>query len=114
MIAVRLLALTLLMGGTAVPALATSTSTTPPTDPPKDLVAIQQDVVAIQPQPDGTTRIRIYSPAPGIASAALYASLKLDGVEGLQEPTASPMTVQDVFTCYWGTSYALQGGRCPP
>lgn len=71
------------------------------------------DVLAIRTNPDGTTTYTSYRTPVGVTAAQLYHGLKAEGVVGLQDPSASSITTMDVFQCYYGTAYALNGGQCP-
>lgn len=69
-------------------------------------------VLARRTKPGGVTSVAIYDPAPGVTADQLYAILRAQGVPGLVDPSA-PQTL-DSYQCYYGTAFALEGGKCPP
>lgn len=73
-------------------------------------------VWSVLPQPDGSVEYSVYRAAEGFSAAELFAELRAEGVPGLRSPAQRDQTGpdQDPFTCYHGTAYAFDSGRCPP
>lgn len=75
--------------------------------------ATPDEVVSVVALPDGHTDVARYTPAPGVSADRLRAQLTALGVRGVVQPDPARAQPRDVFTCYYGSAYALEAGRCP-
>ncbi|WP_344171448.1 hypothetical protein [Pilimelia columellifera] len=71
------------------------------------------EVVAVRPLPGGRLERTSYRAAPGVTARQLRERLTRDGVRGIADPSALTAT-EDPYSCFLGTAYALDNGRCPP
>ena len=87
----------------AVPSWASAASSPTPA-----ATTVDGDVYAAVSEPDGTTSVTVYRPAPGVTSDKLRSHLSAAGVAGVQSPSTAPQTG---LACSYGSARTL---TCQP